>query len=140
MPAVLLEGGFMDSTTDIKKLRNNNVLREAGKQVGLAAAEYAGLASFTKDYLSKGDSGNQVRQLQLDLKTLGYSVGSYGADGVYGDDTVNAVKRLQRDNKLTVDGIAGQATLSKLKQLIEERRKRIMATPSPWAKESWERM
>src|SRR5699024_567266 len=46
----------------------------------------------------------------------------------------------QRDNKLTVDGIAGQATLSKLKQLIEERRKRIMATPSPWAKESWERM
>ncbi len=43
MPAVLVEGGFMDSTTDIVKLRDDNVLRNAGIGVADAIAEYLGL-------------------------------------------------------------------------------------------------
>lgn len=43
MPAVLLEGAFMDSTTDITKLRDNNVLRKAGCEVAHAVAKYFGL-------------------------------------------------------------------------------------------------
>src|SRR5690625_5360245 len=33
MPAVLIEGGYIDSTIDIKKLRDNKVLNRAGKNV-----------------------------------------------------------------------------------------------------------
>ena len=43
MPAVLIEGGFMDSTIDIKKLRDKAVLENAGKMIGEAFAKFAGL-------------------------------------------------------------------------------------------------
>lgn len=43
MPAVLVEGGFMDSSIDIKKLRDDKVLENAGKLIAQAVAEYAGL-------------------------------------------------------------------------------------------------
>ncbi|SUY80084.1 putative N-acetylmuramoyl-L-alanine amidase [Clostridium tetani] len=35
----------------------------------------------------------------------GYSIGSYGADGYFGNATLNAIKKFQRDNGLMVDGI-----------------------------------
>ena len=40
MPAILLEGGFMDSTADIIKLRDDNVLKRAGEAVAEGVAEY----------------------------------------------------------------------------------------------------
>ncbi|WP_299831168.1 N-acetylmuramoyl-L-alanine amidase [uncultured Metabacillus sp.] len=43
MPSILLEGAFMDSTTDIKKLRDDQVLDNAGRLVAQAVAKYAGL-------------------------------------------------------------------------------------------------
>lgn len=60
--------------------------------------------------LSKyGSRGSKVTQIQTKLKRWGYYTGSI--DGIYGTQTVNAVKYFQRKNKLTVDGIAGPATL-----------------------------
>lgn len=43
MPAALVEGGFMDSTSDIKKLRDDSVLRNAGYFIAEGIAAYAGL-------------------------------------------------------------------------------------------------
>lgn len=43
MPAALVEGGFMDSTVDIVKMRNDSVLANAGRLSAQAVAEYAGL-------------------------------------------------------------------------------------------------
>ena len=60
--------------------------------------------------LSKyGSRGNEVTQIQTKLKRWGYYNGN--VDGIYGTQTVNAVKYFQRKNGLTVDGIAGPATL-----------------------------
>ncbi len=60
--------------------------------------------------LSKyGSRGSEVTQIQTKLKRWGYYTGSI--DGIYGTKTVNAVKYFQRKNGLTVDGIAGPATL-----------------------------
>ncbi len=60
--------------------------------------------------LSKyGSRGNEVTQIQTKLKRWGYYTGNI--DGIYGTQTVNAVKYFQRKNGLTVDGIAGPATL-----------------------------
>ena len=60
--------------------------------------------------LSKyGSRGSEVTQIQTKLKRWGYYNGNI--DGIYGTQTVNAVKYFQRKNGLSVDGIAGPATL-----------------------------
>ncbi len=60
--------------------------------------------------LSKyGSRGNEVIQIQTKLKRWGYYNGS--VDGIYGSQTLAAVKYFQRKNGLTADGIAGTKTL-----------------------------
>lgn len=60
--------------------------------------------------LSKyGSRGDEVTQIQTKLKRWGYYKGNI--DGIYGSQTLEAVKYFQRKNGLTVDGIAGPATL-----------------------------
>ncbi len=61
--------------------------------------------------LSKyGSRGNEVIQIQTKLKRWGYYNGNI--DGIYGSQTVAAVKWFQRKNGLTADGIAGTKTLN----------------------------
>ncbi len=60
--------------------------------------------------LKAGMNGSSVRALQTQLKKLGYYTGS--VDGDYGEGTSAAVIAFQRDNGLTVDGIAGKSTLN----------------------------
>ena len=63
--------------------------------------------------LSKyGSRGSEVKQIQTKLKNWGYYKGN--VDGIYGSQTLEAVKYFQRKNGLTVDGIAGSATLKAL--------------------------
>ncbi len=63
--------------------------------------------------LSKyGSNGNEVIQIQKKLKEWGYYKGN--VDGIFGSKTFDAVKRFQKKNGLTVDGIAGTETLKAL--------------------------
>ena len=79
--------------------------------IGTIAAVQAGDDSVST--LSKmGSRGDEVRRIQQKLKSMGYYTGS--VDGIYGSQTKNAVRKFQRDNGLTVDGIAGPKTLSYL--------------------------
>lgn len=72
--------------------------------------------------LRKGDKGSVVKQLQQDLIALGYSkyMQPYGADGSFGAATENAVKAFQKDNKLSVDGVAGPKTQAKIDELMKK--------------------
>ena len=60
----------------------------------------------------QGNTGSTVRTIQQKLKNWGYYTGS--VDGIYGPQTVSAVKYFQRKNNLTVDGIVGNQTLKAL--------------------------
>ena len=62
--------------------------------------------------LKVGTRGDDVKQLQSKLNELGYPCGA--VDGVFGNATRTAVMNFQKANGLTVDGIAGPATLAKL--------------------------
>ena len=64
----------------------------------------------TKPTLKKGDRGAYVTLAQTELSQKGYSCGAKGADGIFGNATLEAVKALQKDYGLTVDGIIGQDT------------------------------
>ena len=64
----------------------------------------------TVEALSKyGSRGSEVRTIQEKLKRWGYYKGN--VDGIYGSQTLAAVKLFQKKNGLTVDGIAGDKTL-----------------------------
>lgn len=64
--------------------------------------------------LRKGMTGGDVKTLQRLLFSDGYSVGSCGDDGEFGNDTEKAVLRYQQDHALEQDGIAGVNTLTAL--------------------------
>ena len=77
--AVLIEGGFMDSTTDIGALRNDTNLANAGKAIAQAFATLVGLkkpgevkgASTTKGELTVGqyeDLKKEIADLKSQLK------------------------------------------------------------------------
>ncbi len=92
-----------------------------GKLLGilLAVAIFSGSISFivadnfantTQDVLSKvGSRGEEVRQIQKKLKSLGFFNGT--VDGIYGTQTKSAVRRFQASVGITADGIAGPKTL-----------------------------
>ena len=63
--------------------------------------------------LRRGDTGEQVVQLQNALATLGYPVGVSGTKE-YDYTTVWAVECFQRRNGLNADGVAGAQTLAKI--------------------------
>lgn len=66
--------------------------------------------SGSTELLRKGSRGEAVRDLQNKLISLGYSVGTYGADAIFGNATKDAVRRFQRDHGLSDDGIVGPLT------------------------------
>ena len=79
--------------------------------LGLSAYKTYEEKNSSIEALSKyGSRGDEVTQIQTKLKRWGYYTGNI--DGIYGTQTLNAVKYFQRKNGLTVDGIAGPATLA----------------------------
>lgn len=49
-----------------------------------------------------------IKEIQTALKKLGYYTGK--VDGVSGSNTTNAIKKFQKANKLTADGVVGNGT------------------------------
>lgn len=116
-PGVLLKSGaFVELTgrkyTDSDEyLRRGDILDTATKGHTVVV-----LTDGTKAYdtglptLKRGDKGEDVVRLQKALLAHGFDVGPDGADGDFGRNTENAVKRFQRANGLKEDGIVGSAT------------------------------
>ena len=61
---------------------------------------------------TQGSRGTVVKTIQQKLKNWGYYFGS--VDGIFGAQTLTAVKNFQRKNGLTVDGKVGPKTLAAL--------------------------
>lgn len=96
MPAILIEGGFMDSKIDIKKMRSDAVL----KNVGVAVAE--GIASYlnlTKKPVKEQDKVESPFSTTYTIKSGDTLWGISQATGV-------SVDNLKKYNNLTSDNIA----------------------------------
>lgn len=70
------------------------------------------LPAAPTEKLVRGKTGKQVTNLQNILAAYGYYEGK--ANGKYDDKTIAAVTAFQKKNKLTADGVAGEATLALL--------------------------
>ena len=84
-----------------------NALRAAC--VCLGALMFAlSFAPIARAAVAWGSRGQQVTQVQRKLKQWGYYDGAL--DGVFGQDTYEAVVRFQRKNGLAADGVVGSST------------------------------
>lgn len=70
--------------------------------------------------LKLGCEGDDVKELQKALVSLGYSCGSWGADGEYGDATEIAVRNFQNDTGLEQDGQYGEKTHAALTTALDK--------------------
>ena len=82
--------------------------------------------SDNRDILSLGDRGEAVRILQEHLIKAGFLQNP--PNGYYGSNTVDAVKRFQKQQKLEINGLAGQTTRSKLYSLVKNSAKSDFTT------------
>ena len=88
----------------------------SGSQNTGSSSTGTGVFSGNYETMRPGARGARVKVLQNALNQLGYSVGS--VDGVYGSGTQRAVTSFQKAQKLTADGIAGRATLTRIEALL----------------------
>lgn len=132
MPAILTEGGYMDSTIDIVKMRNDAVMRNQGTFIAEGIASYFGLTKKpsqasrpiaiekpeAKGYLINGDEGGAVQALQTNLNKLANTIGitKLTVDGKFGDGTEQAVRKFQAYYKLEADGIYGKGSATKMEE------------------------
>lgn len=71
-------------------------------------------AIVVKNYLSKGDVGDAIKEMQKMLIGCGFSCGSSGIDGSFGPDTDKALRSFQEFYGLEVDGKYGPLSKAKL--------------------------
>lgn len=81
------------------------------------AARATQQAPMADGMLVKGERGDEIKALQGKLAALGYTAAdgkALGTDGIFGKDTLAAVKQFQANNGLEQDGKAGRQTLARL--------------------------
>jgi peptidoglycan hydrolase-like protein with peptidoglycan-binding domain len=84
--------------------------------VSLAApiqtAQVAATANLNRPTLKIGSQGERVSELQAALKLLGFYTGA--VDGIYSENTANAVSQFKQAAGLTPDGVVDSSTWQKL--------------------------
>ena len=79
-----------------------------------ANSETGASAPVTRLTLRRGSRGEAVKEMQMLLISKGYDLGRWGADGIFGKQTMKAVKAFQKDCGIRVDGVVGPVTYSRL--------------------------
>lgn len=134
IPAVLVEGGFMDGNSDYEFITSDAGQTAYAKAVAESLIEFHNLKKKTATtttqtttggtcevklkVLKKGAKGESVKALQALLIGYGFKMTNngktYSADGSFGAATENALKNYQRCVGLVVDGSCGPKTWAKL--------------------------
>ena len=121
-PGLILEHSFHTNTRSTKWLLDDANLDKLAQAEAKTIAEHFGVnqpqTTAPADpvaglrVLGDGDTGEDVKILQAMLNLRGYDCGK--VDGIFGSKTEDAVRRYQKDNGLTADGIVGKNTWRKL--------------------------
>lgn len=125
---VVEEGNFGNFDNDKTKVSLRRIPKTYPFICGYARPQYADALQPQKqpvqasekyvtidiNQVSKGSQSVAVNMLQAALIAHGYSIGAYGIDGDFGNDTLMAVRDFQRNHGLEVDGIVGQQTWNSL--------------------------
>ena len=74
--------------------------------------------NVTRNYLKKGDSGDEIKKLQAYLNWYDPN-NKLKVDGIYGNATEKAVEAMQKALGLTVDGLVGAKTIEAMKKVTK---------------------
>ena len=118
-----VDGVFGNGTERVvKEFQKNHALEQTGIvttvvkgaiEEELTIQKQTAQKASTASYLQKGNAGAAVKALQQALNIAGANP-RLKTDGVFGDKTVEAVKKLQQNKELEVDGVAGPKTFAAL--------------------------
>ena len=122
MPAVLLELGFMDSSTDVPIILTEEYADRCAEAIVKVLAERGKLqlktpveeCSITLPILNRGDKSDAVKTMQILLIGRGYSCGDKAVDGSFGPATLSALQAFQWDNGLLISQTCDAETWEKL--------------------------
>lgn len=130
IPAVLVEGGFMDSTKDYKYITSEEGQTAYAKAIAEGLIDFLNLKKKTvatskpaettsffpaRGYFKKGDRSENVGKIAAFMRrcfpsyTPAAALGNY-----YGDNIIKAVKEFQKRSGLKPDGYFGPLTLAAL--------------------------
>lgn len=106
--AALITGNYEETTeAAVRKLQELNGLEMDGK-VGQNMINLIYSEEVKPDFFLYGEKSDVVLACQKRLKELGYMLAE--PNGIYGNDTIIAVKQFQARNDLVVDGYLGPST------------------------------
>lgn len=114
------EGMLYNGDILVTKTKGHTVIVVSGR--ARSTATTSNTSTATKSYLSKDDKGNDVKTMQTMLIAVGYSCGSYGADGDFGSSSDKALRKFQEDYGLTVDGKYGSKSKAKLESVYNRKK------------------
>lgn len=115
-------GGVCDKRYKVTNVKAHYFMPEYDTTEASSTTDNTRIATGVSVTLLKyGTSGDAVREMQKRLIALGYSCGSFGADGEYGSGTLEAVKEFQKDKNLEADGIYGENTAKALNIAYENK-------------------
>ncbi|BAB04685.1 N-acetylmuramoyl-L-alanine amidase [Halalkalibacterium halodurans] len=150
MPAILTENLFIDNPADAALLKEDQFITKIarGHAEGIADAfglkRRTGSASVAKKQKAAVGASKQVTTsgydliqryfsnvsvLQRQLMAVGEDLSRYRDDGVAGKETLTAIKSFQRKERITVDGIPGPVTQSRLLHKLQYSRVLYLQNP-----------
>jgi len=108
-----LDGVYGSGTTAaVTNFQRYNGLKKDGKAGPKTMAKLTGTDVVPAPVNSSAADNDDVKHIQTRLAHYGFFKGVI--DGIYGDETIAAVKAFQAANNLKKDGAVGQQTLAKL--------------------------
>lgn len=118
----IIEHSFHTQTRATKWLLQDSNLRKMAVAEAKVINDYLCGASPTptKDYITIGDKGEAVKEMQEMLIACGYSCGGSGADGIFGQQTGAALKSFKHDHGMLTNDHYGEKTAEKLKAVYKE--------------------
>ena len=111
--SILIEPGYMTNFNEAKLMRDPDYQTEVAEETCRGVCLYLGQNYVPRNNLANyptlrnGSRSNFVYLLQFMLTQNGYNI---SVDGVFGQNTANAVTAFQTTNGLTADGIVGNNT------------------------------
>lgn len=117
----LIEAGFMTNYDEAMLMLNPLFQTEVGEEACNGVCDFLGVKYIPRNDLSvypllrQGTQNNFVYLLQFILNNdFGYNL---TVDGIFGNNTLNAVTDFQKENSLAVDGLVGKNTWTYLLNL-----------------------
>ena len=117
----LIEAGFMTNYDEAMLMLNPLFQTEVGEEACHGVCDFLGVGYIPRNDLSvypllrQGSRNNFVYLLQFILNnSFGYNL---SVDGIFGNNTLSAVRDFQGNNGLTVDGLVGNNTWTYLLNL-----------------------